>query len=191
MTEYSNPQAQAFLSTRRSFPRPALRDPAPEGAALDALLEAALRVPDHGRLEPWRLIVIPRDSQPRLAELARIAARAAGRDESGAEKAAKSWNSPLIVAVVFAPVDSPKIPQWEQHLSAGAVCLSLVNAALAAGWGATWLTGAAADDADFCGTGLGLAEGEQVAGFIHIGSRGEAAPSERPRPDLAAKVTRI
>lgn len=189
MTDHANPAVMQFLATRRSFPRPALLDPAPEGAELDAMLEAALRVPDHGRLEPWRLILIPRTAQARLGGLARDAALNAGRDAEGAEKAAKSWNSPLIVAVIFAPVASPKIPRWEQYLSAGAVCLSLVNAALAAGWGATWLTGAAAEDAGFIRDGLGLAEGESVAGFVHIGSRGEAAPTERPRPDLAAKLT--
>ena len=160
----------AFLASRRSTPRPALRDPAPEGERLDALLTAAVRVPDHGRLQPWRLILIDRAAQKRLRPALREAARRLGRDEESIEKDARSWDSPLIVAVVFAPVESPKIPKWEQHLSAGAVCLSLVNAALADGWGATWLTGPAAMDRGFMENALGLAKQEEIAGFIHLGS---------------------
>lgn len=180
----------AFLASRRSHPRPVLRDPAPEGARLDVLLSAALRVPDHGRLEPWRFLLIDRAAQARLAPLVEKAALRRGRDEAQAEKSMKTWNSPLIVAVVFSPQDSPKIPRWEQHLSSGAVCLSLLNAALADGWGATWLTGPAAEDRPFLEDSLGLDPQEEIAGFIHIGTPGPVPP-ERPRPDLAGKITRL
>lgn len=95
--------------------------------------------------------------------------------------------SPVIVAVVFSPVDSSKVPEWEQVLSTGALCLGLVNAALASGWGAAWLTGFAALDQSFAQANLGIAAHERVAGLIHIGTRG-AQPPERPRPDIAAKT---
>lgn len=180
----------AFLASRRSTPRPALRDPAPEGARLEALLTAALRVPDHGRLTPWRLILIDRAAQARLHPALAEAAARLGRAPERIEKDLRSWDSPLIVAVVFAPVDSPKIPRWEQHLSAGNVCLSLLNAALADGWGATWLTGPAAWDRGFMEGALGLTGGEEIAGFVHLGSCETTAP-ERPRPELALHVTRL
>jgi nitroreductase len=97
-------------------------------------------------------------------------------------------DSHLAVAVVYSPKPSDKIPEFEQLLSAGAVCLSLLNATLAAGWGANWLTGWAAHDPEFVATHLGLAPRERVAGLIHIGTE-TAAPPDRPRPDLDAITT--
>ena len=96
--------------------------------------------------------------------------------------------APVIVAVVSAPVASDKVPGWEQFLSAGAACLGLVNAALASGWGAAWLTGPAVLDETFGRSHLGLSEDERIVGLVHLGSRGETPP-ERPRPDVAAKTT--
>ena len=96
----------------------------------------------------------------------------------------------LAIAVIASPKPSEKIPEIEQVLSAGAVCLALLNAALAAGWGANWLTGWAVHDRQFATGQLGLAPGEFVAGLIHIGTE-TAAPPERPRPDLAAITTWI
>lgn len=94
----------------------------------------------------------------------------------------------LAVAVIFSPKQSEKIPEVEQAYSAGAVCLSLLNAALAAGWGANWLSGWASHDRAFVTEGLGLEEHETIAGFIHIGTE-NAAPPERPRPDISAITT--
>jgi nitroreductase len=91
------------------------------------------------------------------------------------------------VAVVSAPVASEKVPQIEQSYSAGAVCLALVNAALAAGWGANWLSGWASHDGGFCAEALGLGPQESIAGFIHIGTE-TSAPPDRPRPDIEAKT---
>lgn len=182
--------ASEFLASRRSYPRPALKDPAPEGERLEALLTTALRVPDHGRVQPWRLVLIDRATQSRLGPHLSEAVLRLGRDQKDVDKALKSWDSPLIVAVVFSPVDHHKVPRWEQHLSAGAVCLSLVNAALADGWGAVWLTGPAAQERRFMEESLGLAPHEEIAGFIHLGS-GDATPPERPRPDLAEKISRL
>lgn len=179
--------ATEFLARRRSFPRPSLKDPAPQGQALDIILETGLRVSDHGRLEPWRLLIIDREAQARLAPKVGEAAQRLGREEGRVANDIKAWDSPLIVAVVYSPVEHPKFPQWEQHLSAGSVCLSILNAALAHGWGAVWLTGPAAWDRQFMDESLGLAAHEQIAGFIHMGSCSDITP-ERPRPNLAAKI---
>lgn len=172
-----------FLLTRRSRPAKMIKAPAPDRAALEPLLTAALRVPDHGKLEPWRLIVLGRAALDALAEA--VAARGAdlGHDPDQIAKAASAYaDSPLAVAVIASPRPSDKIPQVEQVLSAGAVCLSLVNAALAAGWGATWLTGWPAHDRTFATAHFGLTGDEFVAGVVHIGTSA-ATPPDRPRPD--------
>lgn len=181
--------AADFLATRRSHPPRALSLPAPEGAALEAILTAGLRVPDHGRLEPWRLIVLRAEALAGLAEAARARVPHSGRPEEKALKSVETLaRAPLVVAVVASPKPSDSIPQIEQTLSAGAVCLSLVNAALAAGWGAAWLTGWPAHDRPLAEAALGLSPQEFVAGFIHIGTPGPRPP-ERDRPDLSRVVT--
>ncbi|MBM7068086.1 nitroreductase [Actibacterium sp. 188UL27-1] len=175
-----------FLLTRRSRPAKLLAAPVPDRDALTVLLTAAARSPDHGKLEPWRFIVLEAAAMQRLAALVVARGTALGRDPDTIEKArADHANSPLAVAVISAPKPSEKIPQIEQVLSAGAVCLALLNAALAAGWGANWLSGWASHDRDFVTQGLGLAESERVAGLIHIGTA-TRIPPERPRPDLTA-----
>ncbi|MCB1388008.1 MAG: nitroreductase [Rhodobacteraceae bacterium] len=180
-----------FLLARRSKPAAALTLPAPEGTALDRLLTAAARVPDHGGLVPWRFLVIEAPARQRLAALVRERGPVLGIDPAKVEKSALTWErSPLVVAVISAPVPSEKAPELEQLLSAGAVCAALVNAALASGWGAAWITGWAAFDRDFQARGLSLAPHEQVAGFIHLGSCDAAVP-DRPRPDLSTIVTRV
>lgn len=180
-----------FLLSRRSTPSSALIHPAPEGAALDRLLAAALRVPDHGGLEPWRLLVIEAGARPRLAQLLRERGPVLGMTSEKIEKSAQGWlKAPLIVAVVASPVSSPKAPEAEQLLSAGAVCLSLLNAALASGWAAAWVTGWVATDPGFTGPGLGLAPHESIAGFIHLGTCPTPTP-DRPRPDPARCIGRI
>lgn len=182
------PEVTAFLQTRRSRPARTLGLPVPDRAALMPILAAAARVPDHGKLEPWRFVVLERAALVRLATLAAERAPALGLDAEGAKKGIAQWaDSHLAVAVIkcVRPVD--RIPETEQVLSAGAACLSLLNAAEAAGWGANWLTGWAAADGEFCRRGLGMAEGEWVAGVIFLGTE-TAVPPERPRPDLAAAV---
>jgi nitroreductase len=186
--EYRNDGAVEFLASRRSHPPKLLKEPAPDQAELMRLLTLAARVPDHGKLEPWRFVVLSRPVLDRLAPILRQEVLAEGQDAAAAEKAASAFASPLIVAVVSAPVESEKVPGWEQFLSAGAVCLGLVNAALASGWGAAWLTGYAALNAGFGQAHLGLAQGERVVGLVHLGSRGDAPP-ERPRPDVSDKTT--
>ena len=184
-----NPAALDFLLTRRSRPAKTLAPPVPDRAALMPLLTAAARSPDHGKLEPWRLVVLERAALQRLAGLAARRGAALGLAPEQIDKGTRQYaDGHLAVAVIAAPKPSPTIPAIEQHLSAGAVCLALLNAALAAGWGANWLTGWASHDPEFCAEGLGLGPGEFVAGLIHIGTE-TAAPPERPRPDLTRIVT--
>ncbi len=187
----ANPAALDFLLTRRSRPAKTLTGPVPDRAELLTLLTAAARTPDHGKLEPWRFIVLSGAALPRLAALVTTRAAALDIDADQIPKARAAFaDAQLVVAVINAPVISAKVPDIEQTYSAGAVCLSLLNAALAAGWGANWLSGWASHDRSFVETGLGLAPHESVAGFIHIGTE-TAAPPERPRPEITAKTTWI
>lgn len=184
-----NPAALDFLLTRRSRPARTLGLPVPDRDRLMPLLTAAARTPDHGKLEPWRLVVLSRPALLRLATLAERRGMALGIEPERLAKGVRQYaDAHLAVAVIASPKPSETIPAIEQHLSAGAVCLALLNAALADGWGANWLTGWASHDAAFCAEGLGLGPGEFVAGLIHIGTE-TAAPPERPRPDLATLVT--
>lgn len=184
-----NPQALDFLLTRRSRPAKILQGPAPDRDRLMTLLTAAARSPDHGKLEPWRFIVLEGAALARLADEVAPAGERLGKTPEDIAKAQASFaNSPLCVAVIEVQKDSPKVPAIEQSYSAGAVCLALLNAALADGWGANWLSGWASHDRGFVQAALGLAEHEKVAGFIHIGTE-RMAPPERPRPDLDAITT--
>ncbi|MBW4981044.1 nitroreductase [Mameliella sp. CS4] len=179
-----NPAAMDFLLSRRSRPAKTLKAPGPDKAALMPLLTAAARTPDHGKLEPWRFIVLRDAAMRRLADAVADCGTRLGKSDEDIAKARDAWErSPLCVAVVEVQKDSPKIPALEQTYSAGAVCLALLNAALASGWGANWLSGWASHDRGFVEGALGLASHEKIAGFIHIGTEG-ATPPERPRPDL-------
>lgn len=181
-----NPAALDFLLTRRSRPARTLQAPAPDRAALEPILTAALRTPDHGKLEPWRLVVLEEAALRRLGAEVRTTGAAMGKDADTIEKAASSYDlSPLAVVVIESPKPSEKIPAIEMTYSAGAVCLALLNAALAAGWGANWLSGWPSHEAPAL---FGATEGERIAGIIHIGTE-RAAPPERPRPDVDALTT--
>lgn len=181
-----NPAALEFLQTRRSRPAKTLKGPAPTREELLPLLTAAARSPDHGKLEPWRFVVLEKGAMPRLAELTEARAKALGKTPEEITKARSQFDmGHLAVAVIEVQKPSGKIPAIEQTYSAGAVCLALLNAALAAGWGANWLSGWQSHDRAFCEQVLGLAANERVAGFIHIATE-SVAPPERPRPDIAA-----
>lgn len=184
-----NQAALDFLLTRRSRPAKTLTGPVPGREELMTLLTAAARTPDHGKLEPWRFIVLEKPALARLGEHVGPCGARLGIDPEKIEKAHRQFaEADLAVAVILSPVESEKVPHVEQVYSAGAVCLSLLNAALAAGWGANWLTGWPSHDPEFIRDALGLAKGESVAGFIHIGTE-TIAPPERPRPDLDQKVS--
>jgi len=183
-----NQAALDFLLTRRSRPAKTLVAPAPTRGELAPILTAAARSPDHGKLEPWRFIVIEKGAMARLADLADLRGKALEKSERDIAKGRGQFDmGHLIIAVIETPVASDKVPAIEQSYSAGAVCLALLNAALASGWGANWLTGWMSHDRAFCQQGLGLADSERIAGFIHIASE-DSAPPERPRPDVGAKT---
>lgn len=184
-----HPAALEFLRTRRSRPAKTLVPPGPDRATLTDLLTVAARTPDHGKLEPWRFIVLEKAALARLA--AAVPARGAELDIE-ADKIEKMRRqflyTDVAVAVVASPKPSEKIPEIEQIYSAGAVCYGLLQAALAAGWGANWLSGWASHDTRFVRQHLGLTQHEKLAGFIHIGTE-TVAPTDRPRPDLDTIVT--
>lgn len=184
-----NDDALAFLLTRRSRPAKTLAGPVPDKAAIEVLLTAAARTPDHGKLEPWRFIVLEKKALLRLAGLIPDRGAILGIEPEKITKAIDQYaKADLAIAVVSSPKPSEKIPQIEQVYSAGAVCLSLLNAALAAGWGANWLSGWASHDRTFITEGLGLTGDETIAGFIHIGTE-TSTPPDRPRPDMDAITT--
>lgn len=184
-----NPAALDFLLARRSFPARTLTTPVPDDALLRTILTAATRTPDHGKLEPWRLVVLTRPALTRIA--GQVAARAdalAIDPDRKAKTHAQYADAHLAVLVVAVSRASEKVPAIEQTYSAGAVCLGLVNATLAAGFGANWLSGWPLYDADLLTTAFGLAPGETAAGIIHIGTVTQIPP-DRPRPDLDRVTT--
>jgi nitroreductase len=181
----ASPPTLAFLARRRSAAALALSEPAPSEAELATLLRLATRVPDHGKLFPWRFVVLRGEGKRRfIAGLEAIAAARADGERLIA-KLGKIKAPPLTVAVV-SRASPGEIPEWEQRLSSGAVCMTLIIAAQAMGYGANWITDWYAYDPD-AGALLGLAEGERVAGFVHLGTAAET-PLERVRPDLGALV---
>lgn len=181
-----NPDTLSFLETRRSRPAKTLSGPVPSRDDLVRLLTVAARVPDHGKLEPWRFIILGRPALTRLAgTMPEAGARLGIEDEKIPKAVAQFADADLAVAVIGCPRPSEKIPEIEQTLSVGAVCMQLLNAALAAGWGANWLSGWASHDPVWREQMLGLMPREWIAGFIHIGTE-TSAPPERPRPDIDA-----
>ena len=181
-----------FLKTRRSVKPREMSGPGPSSAEIDTILTIGARVPDHGKLAPWRFIVFEGDARSRGGEVI-AAALARNKPEATAadlESARKSlMEAPLVIAVVSSIKPHPKVPPWEQELSAGASCLNIVSAATALGFGANWLTGWFAYDRGAL-DGLGLGDHEKLAGFIHIG-RPTKPDEDRPRPVLAEIVTRF
>ncbi len=152
------------------------------------MLGAATRVPDHGKLEPWRILVLTRPACQRLARLIdQIGTKRGDEPDRLAKTIGGFSDTHLIVAVVASPVVHRAIPAWEQHMSAGCVCLGLLNAAEAMGYRGNWLTGWPAQDRAFLSEGLDLADTEFVAGFIHLGTAADLPP-DRPRPDVTAKT---
>ena len=186
------PDAIELLTTRRSFKAIELVGPPPTAAEIETLLTIASRVPDHGKLTPWRFIVF--EGEARRAAGAAIAAAFRARypdakPENVEFEHARLARAPLVVAVVSRAGPHVKIPEWEQVLSAGAAAMSLVLAAHALGYGANWITEWYAYDRGVLDA-LGLAPHERIAGFIHIG-RPPGAPEDRPRPPLSAIATRF
>lgn len=174
-----SPDTLALLARRRSAPAQALTGPGPDEAELQELLRLAARAPDHGKLFPWRFIIL--EGQAKAAFAARLEPLAASQPdpEQALAVLAKLKNPPLTVAVISRALSDRK-PRWEQELSAGAVCMNLLLAAEAMGFAANWITDWYAYD-DRALAILGLQPGERVAGFIHLGKLNEPA-LERVRP---------
>lgn len=190
MTQAAADNPFSLLSARRSTPFRLLGEPGPSAAQLAALLREAVRVPDHGRLTPWRFIAIQDAARQRFAE--RLVARLQQREPEAGEAAIakerdRMAHAPLILVVVGRIDPAHRIPAQEQLLSGGCVCFSLLLAAQAQGFGAQWLTGWAAYDRGVADD-LGLSADERVLGFIHVGSVAERMP-ERARPDAAALLS--
>ncbi len=184
-----NAAALNFLLNRRSRPAKTLSLVGPDRAELEVILTAAARTPDHGKLEPFRFIVITGDAQTRMSEAVRSEMTKGGEDADKIDKQSRAMTyGGIVVAVICKPKPSKKVPDWEQHLAAGGACLALLNAALASGWGANWLTGWASQSRWFMETQLELTAEEFVAGFIHIGQE-TVKPPDRPRPDVRALTT--
>lgn len=184
----------SFLETRRSVGMTALGEPGPSGSELRRILSIAARVPDHGGLEPWRFIVLAGEARQRASTgvSALYAVENAAMDPERREKFTAIMGraltyAPVIILVVSRADAAARVPAWEQELSAGAVCMSLLVAAQASGYGATWLTGWAAYSRGVAAL-FGLGEAEKVAGIIHIGTAKEIPP-DRKRPDIEAITT--
>lgn len=179
-----------LLLTRRSVAPLQMKGPAPNADQLKTLLTIAARVPDHGKLTPWRFIVFEGDARVRAG--AHIASVYKRRYPDASDAALKIehmrfQHSPMVIAVISRAAPHVKIPEWEQQLSAGAVCMNLTLAANAMGFVTKWLTEWIAYDRDIA-AGFGLSDHERFAGFIHIGHMAEK-PSERERPAIAEIVT--
>ena len=180
-----------LLETRRSASAKAMQGPGPSGEQLEQLLRIAVRVPDHGKLTPWRFILFEGDARKRAGDVL------AGRwhelypDHSEAmlnEQRGMLMRAPTVLCVVSSVAEHPKIPIWEQQLSAGAVCQNMLIAATAMGLGCQWITGWYAFDEKVLAE-FGLEPGERVAGFIYLGTPKDAQ-GDRPRPEPEDLLTR-
>ncbi|GGI23526.1 nitroreductase family protein [Bradyrhizobium guangdongense] len=181
-----------LLKTRRSVKPREMTGPGPSPAELETILTIGARVPDHGKLAPWRFIVFEGEARQRAGE---VIAKVFARKNPGAPAAdieierKRLTDAPLVIGIVSFTKPHPRVPAWEQELSAGASAMNIVTAATALGYGAAWLTGWFAFDRDVL-DGLGLKADEKLAGLIHIGK--PTRPSEdRPRPVLSDIVTRF
>jgi len=175
-----------FLLTRNSAPIPDLKEPAPNDAEIATMITAASRVPDHGRLEPWRFILYRGEARVEIGrKLAALAEQREGPLPEGRrnQELARFSRAPLVIGVVSVPKENPKIPQWEMFLSGGMAAMNLMIAANALGYGTNMISNWYSDVAEGRAI-LGLSPQERVIGFVHIGSYQGPAP-ERPRPDPA------
>jgi nitroreductase len=181
-----------LLKTRRSVKPREMTPPGPAAAELETILTIGARVPDHGKLAPWRFIVFEGEARERAGEIIAGVFARKNPNASAADieiEKRRLTDAPLVIGVVSFTRPHPKVPAWEQELSAGASAMNMVTAATALGYGACWLTGWFAFDRDVL-DGFGLKADEKLAGFIHIGT--PSKPShDRPRPSLSDIVTRF
>lgn len=179
----ATPEVVAFLAKRRSASAMTLTAPGPDDAQLGEILRIAARVPDHGKLAPWRFIVLTGEAKDAFAERIAVLADSQANPTKATAALRKLTRPPVCVAVVSRHIPG-EIPEWEQRQSASAVCHQLLLAAAALGWGANWITDWYSYDPRATAI-LGLSAGEQVAGYLYLGTPTEQ-PQERARPDVAA-----
>ncbi len=186
------PDALELLKTRRSLKPFEMTGPGPSSSELETILTIGSRVPDHGKIAPWRFIVFEGEGREKAGEIFarvfRLKNVTATPDQIDKERK-KFIDAPLVIGVVSKTIEHFKVPAWEQELSAGASAMNIVHAATALGYAADWLTGWVAFDRDVL-SALGLAPNEKIAGFIHIG-RPTKTIEDRPRPPLSEIVTRF
>jgi len=189
---HESPDTLRLLALRRSTPVAMLRAPGPSAADLDMLFRLAMRVPDHRKLEPWRVLIVEGDARKKLGDVFADALKARdplATDDALNDERALPLRAPVVLAVISSPVEDPKkTPEWEQRLSAAALCQTLMIAANAMGWAACWITEDPAYDANVH-KALGMEANDRIAGFIYLGTAKEQ-PVERQRPDVATKATR-
>lgn len=182
------PKTLELLLTRRSGSAKAMKEPGPSSKQLADILKAGARAPDHGKLFPWRFIVIQGKGRERAGDiLAQVMEAEGERAKQVEEERARFLRAPVVVVVVSAAREQHKIPVWEQELSAGAVCQNILIAATASGFVANWITEWYAYH-PVVKEKLGLKPGERIAGFIYIGTPAEKL-EERPRPDMEKIVS--
>jgi nitroreductase len=180
-----------FLKSRKSASAKAMARPGPTPEQVDDMIAIASRIPDHGKLAPWRFVIFESDARGRVGELfaKRWAELNPGHGaDSLAFQASLFERAPVVVAVISTAAQHVKIPIWEQQLSAGAVCYNLVLAALAYGFDAQWQTDWVAYDAE-AKAAIGCEPHENVAGVIYVGTS-TAVLEDRPRPDRGAIAKR-
>ncbi|HEY1632226.1 MAG TPA: nitroreductase [Rhizomicrobium sp.] len=186
------PAALDLLLSRRSGSAKTMTGPGPSPVQLRQILAAGARVPDHGKLAPWRFVLFEGDARARFGEMLAEIVTAAEPDANEvriAMERGRFLRAPVVVGVVSRVVENPKAPEWEQVLSAGAACQNMLIAAHAMGFVGNWITEWYAFDRRVLGR-LGLAANERIAGFLYFGQ--PAAPlEERPRPDLDTLITRF
>lgn len=183
----------AFLATRRSVKPDKLLAPGPTPEQLDSILRVATRVPDHKKLAPWRFIVFEGDARARAGEIFAAACQAEEKEPPSHVRLdmerARFMRAPFVLAVISEIKARPGAPEWEQILSAGALCFNICVAANALGFGTSWITEWIAYSAHVR-SALQLKDNERIAGFIYIGTPTEK-PEERERPDPAKLLTRF
>jgi nitroreductase len=188
--EGQSPETLDLLLRRRSTSAKAMGEPGPNAEQLNQILQASARVPDHGKLFPWRFLVVQGEAREKLGGILEDALVERKSDVSESLRRFERnrfLRAPVIVVVISSLKTEKPIPEWEQRLSAGAVCQNMLIASAAAGFGANWLTEWCAYD-DIVTAKLDLAEGEKIAGFVYIGTA-SAPLTERDRPVLEDVVT--
>ena len=182
-------EAADRIRERRSVRAADIVEPGPSNAELEEMLEIASRVPDHGKLGPWRFPIFNGDSRQKFGQILRNQFAATNPDSSEAileREYSRFMRAPSVVTVISSVDPTSRIPEWEQILSSGAVCQNLLVGASLMGFAAQWLTEWYTYD-EIITKSLGLSENERVAGFIYVGSA-DAKPSERGRPDLRSRI---